>query len=304
MHVLALLLACTAVMLLTACDRQPVEKPIQYSATPVVGTALPIYHLATYPEHNPRNLAESTQPLIDYLNQRVQGVHIELEASRDFPAFEQKFRIREPAILIANPVQTLGAQKAGYHVIAMAGDPEDFRGIFLVRKDADITTPADLKGKVVSYPAPTAFAACIMAQFFLYQHSIDVNRDIQTAYVGSHDSSIMNVYLGKSAAGVTWPPPWRRFQRDFPKEAAQLKVIWETPSYVVSNSVMVRDDVPSDVSLKIRQALLDLTDAPGGRAILAGIPTARFHAASDASYEVVRDYIVTFEKHVRRVEFK
>lgn len=51
-------------------------------------------------------------------------------------------------------------------MIAMAGDPKDFKGIFLVRIDSGIKVPADLKGKAVSYPSPTALAACIMPQYF------------------------------------------------------------------------------------------------------------------------------------------
>ena len=155
-------------------------------------------------------------------------------------------------ILLPNPWQTLEAMKVGYHVIAMAGDAEDFKGIFIVRKDSGIKTPADLRGKVVSYPSPTALAACIMPQYFLHRNGIDVNRDIENAYVGSQESSIMNAYLGKSAAGATWPPPWRLFQQDHPAEAAQLKVIWETPS-LLNNSVMVRDDVPAAVGRRVRR---------------------------------------------------
>jgi phosphonate transport system substrate-binding protein len=41
----------------------------------------------------------------------------------------------------------------------MAGDADDFKGIFIVRKDTDIKVPAQLKGKRVSYPAPSALAA-------------------------------------------------------------------------------------------------------------------------------------------------
>lgn len=300
MNILATLPALLAAMLLTACDRQPAEKPLKYSGAPV-DTAMPTYRFAVHPLHNPQKLAEAYQPLVDHLNRQLEGVRIELEASRDYQAYEQKFRAREPAILLPNPWQTLEAMKTGYHVIAMAGDAEDFKGIFIVRRDSGIKTPADLKGKVVSYPSHTALAACIMPQYFLHKHGIDVNKDIRNAYVGSQESSIMNAYLGKSAAGATWPPPWRLFQQDYPKEAAQLKVIWETPS-LMNNSVMVRDDVPPGVSQKVRQALLDLPNTPEGQTILAGMSTARFHAADDASYQTVRDYVAAFEKEVRPVE--
>ncbi len=293
-------------LLLAGCDAPPADRPLQYSTAPA-GASVPVYRFAVHPLHNPQLLAEAYQPLIDRLNQAMSGARIEskieLEASRDYQAYEKKFRARSPAILLPNPWQTLQAMKVGYRVIAMAGDAEDFKGIFIVRKDSGIKTPADLKGKTVSYPSPTALAACIMPQYFLHQQGIDVNRDIQNAYVGSQESSIMNAYLGKSAAGVTWPPPWRLFQRDHPAEAAQLEPIWETPP-LLNNSVMLRNDVPAAIGDVIRNTLLELAQTPEGQKILTGMSTARFHAADDASYARVRDYVATFERDVRPVEKK
>lgn len=299
---LAILATLLVAMLLAACEQQPAEKPLQYSSSPA-GAVTPIYRLAIHPLHNPQKLSEAYQPLVDHLNRQLQGVQIEMEASRDYQAYEQKFRAREPAFLLPNPWQTLQAMKVGYHVIAMAGDAEDFKGVFIVRKDSSIKMPDDLKGKVVSYPSPTALAAAMMPQYYLHTKGIDINRDIQNIYVGSQESSIMNVYLGKAAAGATWPPPWRLFQKDHPNEAAQLEMIWETPP-LMNNSVMVRDDVPEAIRELVKKALLDLAQAPEGKAILVGMATARFHAADDTSYDRVRDYIDRFEKEVRPVESK
>ncbi len=287
-------------LLLVACDEQPRQEPLHYRQAPA-GDQAPGFRLAPHPLYNPQQLSATIQPLVDYLNRQMPGLHIELEASRDYQAFEGKFRVREPEILMPNPWQTLEAMKVGYHVIAMWGDAEDFKGIFIVRKDGGIQNPEDLKGKSVSYPSPTALAAAIMPQYFLYTQGLDVNKDIQNLYVGSQQSSIMNVYLGRTAAGATWPPPWRLFQKEHPTEAAQLQVAWETPS-LVNNSVMMRDDVPEAVSQRLRKLLLDLPSTPEGQAILAGMETARFHAAHDADYDQVRDYVARFERDVRPVE--
>lgn len=287
--------------MLAACGDGPDPSAApRYSDAPAAASQ-PVYRLAVHPLHNPRKLSEAYQPLIDHLNRCVHGLHFELEASRDYQAYEAKFRAREPDFLLPNPWQTLEAMKAGYTVIAMAGDASDFKGIFLVRRDSGIREPAQLKGKVVSYPSPTALAASIMPQYFLHTLGIDVRRDIDNRYVGSQESSIMNVYLRQSAAGATWPPPWRLFQKDHPREAAALKVIWETPP-LINNSVMARDDVPVRIRDDVRAALLDLATDPAGQAILAGMETAGFHAADDASYAPVRDFIQRFERDVRPVE--
>lgn len=298
----ALLLAWPLAALLASCEAPPAEKPLQYSSSPASPGSAP-YRFAVHPLHNPQKLVAAYQPLIDHLNRHMPNVRFELEASRDYQSYEQKFRAREPAILLPNPWQTLEAIKVGYRVIAMAGDAEDFRGIFIVRKDSGLREPADLKGKTVSYPSHTALAACIMPQYFLHKHGIDINKDIQNAYVGSQESSIMNVYLGKAAAGATWPPPWRLFQADHPAEAAQLTVAWETPS-LMNNSVMVRDDVPPAVAQEVQRLLLELPTTDEGRTILVGMSTARFHAADNAAYGRVRQYIETFEREVRPVERK
>ena len=113
----------------------------------------------------------------------------------------------------------------------------------------------------------------------------------------------MNAYLGKSAAGATWPPPWRLFQKDHPELAAQLKLIWETPP-LMNNSVMARDDVPEELRNKVQTLLVSLGQTSEGRAILTSMSTARFHASNDASYDRVREYVTIFEHEVRPVERK
>lgn len=298
-------LSATLLLLLTACERAP-EPPTgpRYSAAPVGGP--PLYRLAVHPLHNPAKLTQAYQPLVDLLNQAIPEVRFELEASRDYPSFEVKFRSggpTQPELLLPNPWQTLQAMKVGYRVIAMAGNADDFKGIFIVRTDSPIQTPSDLKGKAVAYPAATALAACIMPQWYLHQHGIDVNRDIENRYVGSQESSILNALSGETAIAATWPPPWRVFQKDHPAQAARLKVIWETPP-LLNNSVMVRDDVPVAIRERVSALLFDLHKTAQGRAVLVGMGMERspFHSATDASYAPVREFVARFEREVRAVE--
>lgn len=296
MFLVALLACCT----LVACKPESHDRSLQYTDKPSPGQT-PVYRLAVHPLHNPATLSAAYQPLVDHLNSHLQGARVELESSRDYQAFESKFRQRGPEFLLPNPWQTLQALQVGYHVIAMAGDAADFKGLILVRKDAGIKRPADLKGQSVSYPSHTALAAAIMPQAFLHAQGINIRRDIRNVYVGSQESSIMNVYLKQTAAGATWPPPWRLFQRDHPREAEQLQIAWETPS-LINNSVMVRDDVPKALAEQVSALLLALPHTAQGQALLDNMQTARFHPANDASYRVVKDYIARFEREVRPVE--
>ncbi|MFZ5766544.1 MAG: phosphate/phosphite/phosphonate ABC transporter substrate-binding protein [Thermodesulfobacteriota bacterium] len=282
------------------CRQQPEPEGPQFGPRPPSGRP-PLYHFAIHPLHNPAKLIDAYQPLMDHLNRQLAGIRFDLEASRDYAEFEEKYREGRPDFLLPNPWQTLQAMKAGYRVIAMAGEPDDFKGIFVVRRDSGLTSPGQLKGRVVSYPAPTALAACIMPQYFLYRHGVNVTRDLDNRYVGSQESAIMNVFLGQSAAGATWPPPWRAFQKEHPREAAELMLAWETEP-LVNNSVMVRGDIPAQTAEAVRTLLVELDRTAEGRAILAGMETARFLPATDRDYEVVARFVARFEEEVRPVE--
>lgn len=260
-----------------------------------------VYRLAVHPLHNPARLIMVYQPLADYLNANMPGARFEVEPSRDYAEFERKLRARAPALLLPNPWQALEAMKTGYGVLAMVGDAADFKGLLIVRRDSPLRSITDLKGKALAYPSPTALAACVMPQWFLHTHGLDVNRDLDNRYVGSQESSIMNAYLGQVAAGATWPRPWRAFVKQYPEKAAELKVMWETPP-LVNNAFMVRDDVPPAVRERIRELLLGMHTSTEGRAILSGMETARFHAASNADYDIVRAFTTRFEAQVRPVE--
>lgn len=288
------------VVLLASCGQPAAEPDLPYRVGPA-DEPVPTYGVAPHPLYNAARLHQSFQPLMDHLNRRLVGGRVELLGSRDYQAFERKYRAREPAFLLPNPWQAVEAIGVGYHVLAMWGDADDFKGLFIVRRDSDVRQPRDLRGKVVSYPSRTALAAAVMPQYFLHSRGINVREDIVNRYVGSQESSIMNVYLGQSVAGATWPPPWRVFQKEHPTEAAQLKVIWETRP-LINNAVMVRDDVPAGVAQAVRQALLDLPSTAEGRQILAGLETTRFHPASDTSYDVVQPFVKRFEGAVRRVD--
>ncbi|MBI2514547.1 MAG: phosphate/phosphite/phosphonate ABC transporter substrate-binding protein [Opitutae bacterium] len=282
------------------CGRtETVAGPV-YSKKPPAAAATTI-HFAIHPLHNPRKLVQSYQPLVARLNARIPGMALEVEASRDYQEFERKIAAREPEILLPNPWQTLEAMKTGYRVIAMAGEPQDFKGLLIVRRDSGIERLEDLRGRSIAYPSATALAACIMPQWLLHEHGIDVNRDVLSFYVGSQESAIMNAFLRRTVAGATWPPPWRAFVAEHPAEAAQLRVAWETES-LVNNSVMVRDDVDPALAEQVRRELIDLANSDEGRAILRQIDASRFLPAGDADYDRVREFVARFEAQVRPVK--
>ena len=295
-----LLLGFIALML-AACSPNDVSKTSGPQFTAQAPETGKVYVFAVHPLHNPVRLLDIYGPVIDYLNRNIPDAQFRLEASRNYEEFEKKLYARQVDFALPNPYQTLNSLKHGYHVIAKMGDDYKFTGIILVRRDSGIKKVADLKGKKVSYPARTALAATMMPQYYLQTHGLDVNHDIENLYVGSQESSIMNVYLGIVAAGATWPIPWEAFQKEQPDKARDLELKWETEP-LINNSIVVRDDVPVELATRVAQLLATLHTTEEGKATLARMPLSRFELADDKRYYIIEDFLHKFSRTVYPLE--
>ena len=261
------------------------------------------YIFGVHPLHNPIRLYKVYQPLVEYINKELKDAVLVFEASKNYAAYDKKLANRHFDIALPNPYQTLESLKQGYHVFGKMADDNNFRGIILVRKDSNIKEFEDLKGKKVSYPAPTALAATMMPQWLMYQNGVTITKDITNLYVGSQESSIMNVVLKESVAGATWPPPWLAFQEEHPKLAKQIYVKWETKA-LINNGLVAKQGVPKELVSKIASLLFNLHTTTKGQAILERIQLSKFEQANDETYDVIKIFMQKFETNVRKANQK
>ncbi len=282
-------------LLLAACDT-PKDTPVAlgYSPAPPEGSR-PTITLGVHPLHNPAKLFALFGPIIEDLDQAIPEIRIRLEASRDYADFENKLKNRQLELALPNPYQTLTAIQYGYSIFAKVRGDDDFRGIFVVRKDdKKLKRIEDLRGKTISYPSPTATAGGLMQHLHIQEHGVNVLQEVDNRYVGSQESAIMHVALGMSDVGSTWPPPWRNFQKDHPDLASQLEVRWETPS-LPNNGLIARDDMSPALVERIRSHLVALSDTPHGQALLAHAELQGFDAADTQTYQPVREFLERYQ---------
>ena len=287
-------------LILISCDQKQVENyQPEYASAPLVESDQEMI-IGVHPLHNPKRLHEFFGPIAEYLSQNIKGVHFKIEASRNYAAYDKKLYGRKFHFALPNPFQTINSLKYGYSVFGKMGDDENFRGIFLVRKDSNINKVTDLKGKAVSFPASTALAATMMPQYYLQKHGLNVMTDIDIKYVGSQESSIMNVMLGNTKAGATWPPPWLALSKERPDLIKELKVIWQTAS-LPNNGLVVRDDIELAVVTQVKNLLLTLHRNPQGKKWLNKMELSKFENATNDTYQPVIKFLKKFNKEVRAI---
>jgi len=286
-------------LIIQSCDNQNSNiNQLTFSKQPIKSDKN--YSFAIHPLHNPERLFKIFNPLILYLSKHIKGVTFTLEASRNYADFNKKMDKKLFDFALPNPYQTIQAIDNGYNVFAKMGDDKNFRGIIIVRKDSTIKKFSDLRGKKVSYPAPTALAATMMPQYLLYKNGINVLKDLTNIYVGSQESSIMNVYYKNSDAAATWPTPWLALQKERPELTKELYVKWETPP-LINNSLVAKNSIPKEMIQQVTFLLLSLNNSKEGLEILQRMELSTFQSASNNTYDVIRSFIKEFSLKVRPI---
>ena len=289
------------ITLMTACSSNEDEDSYQPSFTSEIGSHTDVeYIFGVHPLHNPQRLHEVFSPLMDYLSSHIMGASFKLEASRNYATYDKKLYAQKFDFALPNPFQTVNSLKKGYKVFGKMGDDHNFRGIILVRKDSKIKSIKDLKGKVVSYPAPTALAATMMPQYYIQTHGLNVMEDIDNRYVGSQESSIMNVFLKHSSAGATWPLPWFSLSRERPELKEQLEIKWQTDP-LPNNGLVVKQGIPEKVVSEVSSLLFNLHLNAEGKLILERMELSSFKQANDSTYHPVNKFLEKFSKEVRSI---
>ena len=247
--------AVAAVIALAACGEHDARsyRP-EYAAAPAQSPHE--YTFGIHPQRNPEKLHAVFGPLIDHLNARLPDVHFTFEAARNYATFDRRIAERSFEFVLPNPYETLLAIDRGYRVFAKMGNDEDLRGLIVTRRERHRVAGRS-QGQGGELPGRDRAGRHHAALYFMQTHGLDVRRDIEARYVGSMESSLMNVYMGNVAAGTVYPPAWRMFVAERPAIARELRIVWETES-LPDNSVMARDDMPDALVDRVRATLLAL----------------------------------------------
>lgn len=256
-----------------------------------------LYKIGIHPYLNSKKMHTSYRPILNYLEDRLENVEFILETSANYSTYDKKLYRGDFHFSLPNPYQTYNSLSKNYKVIAKMKPDSVFRGIFVSRKDSSIQKPSDLKGKAVSFPAPTALAATMMPLYYLHENGLDVKKDIEKRFVGSQYSSILNAYSSDTAVGATWPPPWEAWCKENPQKAKEMRLVWQTEP-LINNGFVVRDDVDKELAQKVAKLLVEMSQTQEGQKLLKNAGFEGFEKADNTSYDVVKSFLIRYDKAI------
>jgi phosphonate transport system substrate-binding protein len=239
-----------------------------------------IYTFAVVPQQSIAELAEEWLPFVNWLSTKT-GIKLRFVTAPDIPTFEHKLNQGEYDIAYMNPYHYITFhEEPGYQAIAKEKD-HLLRGLIVVRKDSDISDIKDLNQKTVVFPAPNAFAASILTRAALNDAGVHAN----SKFVTSHSSVYLNVAQGKYPAGGGIG---RTFYMLDDAIRDQLRILWVTPTYT-PHTIAVSASVPSSVTARLQQAMIDMSNDPNGKQLLKAIGfDSGIESANDSDWNDIR----------------
>jgi len=185
----------------------------------------------------------------------------------------------------------LAIRKLGVIPLARPVNPDGsttYHGLLLVRKDSNIASVADMRGKRMAYVDKATTAGYIFPLAYLREQGENGDSGFfrESFFTGSHDAAIMAVLDGKADVAAAKHSIYYKIEKENPRIAKELKILAKSES-VPSNGLCVRGDLPEDMQAKLKKALLDLEKDPAGKAVLAEFGALRFIPTSKEDYRPV-----------------
>ncbi|MBS1159567.1 MAG: periplasmic binding protein-related protein [Proteobacteria bacterium] len=239
----------------------------------------PTYSFSVAPQFERRQLFRVWQPIVDDLQKRT-GLRFELVTSLSVGDYDSDVKNGRYDFIYVNPYMVpLIDKQPGYQPLIRDAAP--LHGILVVRKDSPLQRVEDLSGKTLAVPSMSALGASLLLR-------AELDRDFgvkpQPIIAKTHSSVFLHVVNGLADAGGSVQ---KALAEQDVRIRDNLKVLHRTRD-VPSHPIAVHQRVPVKVREQVRQAFLDMSADPQGRALLAEVPMRQAVAANVEDYQVLK----------------
>jgi phosphonate transport system substrate-binding protein len=244
--------------------------------TPSFSAQGKVYTIAVIPSAPPVALHKQWTPFVEQLS-RETGLAFRLKMYERMAEFEREIWSGVPDFIFASPIQTVVAHTEKGYVPLVRGGKDIAIGLF-VRKDSPYRSIEDLDGKTISFVGNKNLCS-VFVQHLLGEHKDKIS--FTREYAGSTRNVIINVLLGKSAAGAVFIPELARESVD---TRTQLREILVTPE-IAPHPLSAHPRVLRATQEAVKKATLAIAATVDGAELLR---TLRMAAPIAADYD--RDY--------------
>lgn len=249
-------------------------------------------NMGVFPRKGFIRTIESFTPLAEYMSEKL-GRKVVVKSSRNFADFWRGIEYRQYDIVHYNQYHYVKSKKEyGYEVFGKNEEnhQSSMSGAIIVRKDSGIDSLADLRGKKIIFGGGVrAMQSYIIPSFLLEQSGLKPS-DYEYAFAESPPNAIYTVYFrqanaaGSADINLQLPVVKKRI------DISDLKIIARSEKLAHLPWAM-KNDLETDMKLKIKSALINLSEIQRGKQILESANLTGILPANDEEYHPHRRII-------------
>jgi phosphonate transport system substrate-binding protein len=179
------------------------------------------------------------------------------------------------------------------------------RGVTFVRKDSNIHSPKDMKGKVIALVDPATTTGYLAQKLYFKKYGLDIDKDVKIIWATNHDRAVMMVYEKKADMGGSNDHAFEKAISAYPALKEGLTIVDTSPEVPDSTFAV---DISMDVQLRTRltSVLLEMGSDPAAQDILKKIGAKRFvktaHEEYGGLYKMAKEAAINLKTYPYRRE--
>ncbi|MFF2754531.1 phosphate/phosphite/phosphonate ABC transporter substrate-binding protein [Psychrobacillus sp. NPDC058041] len=255
------------------------------------------------PSQNASTLEAKAKPLEKLLSDQL-GIPVKVSVSTNYNTIIEAMASKKVDVGFLPPTAyVLAKEKNAAEVILQAqrfgvnddGTPSSdlvdfYKSLFIVKKDSNINSVKDLKGKKIAFQDVTSSAGYVWPAAMLMDNGIDPIKDVQGITLKGHDQAVLAVLNGDVDAAVVFQDARNIVKGDYPTVFEDTKVIQYTEN-IPNDTITVRTDMSPEWKTKIQEAFIKIGESEEGHAIVRDIYSHEGYTKSDDSkFDIVREY--------------
>ena len=250
--------------------------------------------LGLIPERNIFKQLDRYEPLATYLSEKI-GADVKLKVLTRYGNLIDNFASAGlDGAFFGSFTYTLAHAKLGVEAIARpetVGGVSTYYGLIFVRKDSDIKSVQDMKGKSFVFVDRATTAGYLLPLAFFRAHRIENYKTFfkETYFSGTHEDAIYDVLNKKAEIGAAKNTVFARLAAADSRLKDELVILARSPE-VPENGLAVRNDLDHAIRNKLQEALLNMQNESQGIQVLKDLGAMRFIETTDSDYANVYKY--------------
>ncbi|WP_433745629.1 phosphate/phosphite/phosphonate ABC transporter substrate-binding protein [Falsibacillus pallidus] len=256
------------------------------------------------PSQSAETLEAKAKPLEKLLSDKL-GIPVHVSVSTDYNTVVEAMGSKKVDVGFLPPTTYVLAHEQGVADVLLQAqrfgvNDEDgtptkdlvdfYKSMVIVKKDSDIKSIEDLKGKKMGWQNVTSSAGYVWPAVELKKAGLDPEKDVQGVTLKGHDTAVLAVLNGDVDAAATFQDARNIVKKDAPDVFDKTRVLFFTKP-IPNDTISVRPDLTKEWKDKIADAFISLGKDEKGHQIISEIYSHEGYTKSkDSNFDIVREY--------------